>query len=320
MVSPSSEFGQYLAVKGESSEHIRDIYHRAVMENASMYKVYGIKQGKKGKIRQIEEPVPELKRMQRLLVPLFEQYFPFAPNCTAKRGSSARANAEAHQGATHILTIDIKKCYPSIKGQHIFQAIDVFVNSHVSKVIMCDAVRMGLFIPRGKVEGHLSTGAPTSPILCNVALTILDMLVLEMLETEYPGKYTYTRYLDDLVISTAEPQRDWEIKGKVENIIRRGGFRPHPQKSKWQTNNKKDPCIVTGVRIDQKNVVPRKFRRIVRARLQNLAKAGQDLDAETRGCLAYIKSVDPERYDSLLEYFERRKSYVAAQRECTGTE
>ena len=64
------------------------------------YKCYSIKQ--KGKLRQIEEPLPMLMMLQRaILIEL--RNLPLHSSCVARPGMSIRDNAKLHEGARHLL-------------------------------------------------------------------------------------------------------------------------------------------------------------------------------------------------------------------------
>ena len=70
-----------------------------------------------------------------------------------------------------------------------------------------------------------------------------------------------------------------------------------------------DKLIVTGVRVGRGSKVPRDFKRKLRSKLQNLARTGESLDPEAKGCLAYVKSIDEEEYGQFMSYYERRRQY-----------
>jgi retron-type reverse transcriptase len=277
------------------------------------YKIYSISQGKGKKLRTIEEPIEDLKKIQKSLVSIFFEY-QLSPFCTSVRGSSAVQNAERHIGAKHILKIDIKSCYPSITKDLILNSLNE--NTGTMSLTLEELRRILPFclIKRRKDDVYiLPTGSPASPILCNIALTPLDWQIANMLSQQYGDKYIYSRYLDDMVISTKDSKRDWDIKLQVEKLIRDIGLKPHSKKSRWM-DARDDSMIVTGVRVGEKKTVPRTFWRNMRSRLQHIAADNRPLDAETRGCLSYIRSVDEEKYFSLLEYFKRRQQYAERQR------
>lgn len=271
----------------------------------SQYKIYFIRQGKKGKKRRIEEPVEWLMETQRKLVSFFDEY-PLLNNCTARKGMGIRDNAAAHADAKYVLRIDISKCYPSVTRDLVMNGIRLIEQEEWRYV----ARRLANFCFIHKNNNLvLPTGSPTSPILCNIALTPIDIEV-ERVAREFG--YTYTRYIDDLHLSTTQSNRHWNLIERIEQIITSHGLKVNKRKTRWYTVGPNDKVIITGVRIKEGCSVPRQFVRMVRARLQNLAKDRQNIDSETMGCLAYIKSIDPERHNSLLEYYDRRLNYVPA--------
>ena len=272
-----------------------------------LYNVYTIRQGRKGKKRQIEEPIPELKKIQQSIIPLYEQ-FPLHSACMSRKGRNILDNAKAHKGFKHILRMDIKSCYQSIHRYHINNALNHLIHSRMTHetTIMLECLNFCFYGNYSEVM-ILPTGAPTSPILCNIALTLVDIDITLLLK----GKgYTYTRYMDDLHISTKNTERQWNLIDEVTSILNTHDLTVNKKKTRWMTNSPDEKIIVTGVNIGNGSNLPRDFRRMLRVKLHNLAQNREDLDAETQGCLAYVKSIDEPRYHQFLEYFERRKEHV----------
>jgi hypothetical protein len=83
-IQTSNLLPELVRESGLNAEVICEIYSDA----SQAYKIYDIRQGKRGKKRTIQEPDPELKRIQKALIPIFERY-QLSPFCTAIRGSSA---------------------------------------------------------------------------------------------------------------------------------------------------------------------------------------------------------------------------------------
>lgn len=270
-------------------------------ENIDLYKVFPIKQ--KGKTRVIEEPIKILKIIQQSLIPLFSK-ITLHPSCMAKKGKSILDNANQHMGAENLLKVDIRKCYPSITIQHLVRSLTLIDSDLLEDLEMLSHL---CFIQKDD-KLVLPTGAPTSPILCNIALYALD---LEIEKVAMEHGYTYTRYIDDMIFSNQDKERHWNLKTEVEKIVKSYNLMPNFKKSKWARPT--DKMVVTGVRLNGKSRVPKDFSRLLRAKLQNLAKEKKDIDQETRGCLAYVQSIDPDKYDDFMKYYERRVNYGQKQ-------
>ena len=282
------------------------------MEDSDLYRVYMVRQGKKFKQRLIQQPNENLMQFQKNLVKFFELY-PLLDCCFSKKGMSIKDNADAHSKAKYVLRVDIKNCYPSITRYHIEQGLNL-----VDEIYFRSASYRLLdycLYDDGR-DMILPTGSPTSPILCNIALTPLDLQIQELAE-QYG--YTYTRYMDDLHLSTTNNKRHWDLINQIKQLIKDYNLQVNNKKSQWYTVNNNDKVIITGVRVKNGCTAPRSFVRTVRARLQNLAKDKLPIDKETQGCLSYIYSIDPERYNSLLQYYDRRLNYEPTQRECLNS-
>ncbi|GLK47185.1 RNA-directed DNA polymerase [Brevundimonas intermedia] len=81
--------------------------------------------------------------------------------------------------------------------------------------------------------GSLPQGAPTSPMLANLAVRDLDERITTIADTY---GLTYTRYADDIALSTASKAFDrdqaTEVIGKVMYELDRQGLKPHVTKTR----------------------------------------------------------------------------------------
>lgn len=275
----------------------------ALKIQSNNYKFYSIPKPD-GKKRFIEEPVGDLKRVQRALNHLFSEY-PFHPACKSICGESIKTNAQPHQQSTFVLKVDISNCYPSTTFPMISQGI---IQNPNHKWVLEAMKALPFCLIQGKNgELVLPTGAPTSPALCNIALSPLDYKVSALCENL---GYTYTRYIDDMHISTTKGKRDWELIDQVKELIESIGYRCNAKKSKWYTVDQRDNVIVTGLRIGKQNKVPRKLRRKIRAILNEQANLQQPLDDIASGYLAFVKGISREEYNNFIQYYQRRINYA----------
>lgn len=265
------------------------------------YNIYRIKQGKK--LREIEEPVEALMAVQRALIPMLAS-FKFEPSCISRPGGSIQMNADVHEGATQILRMDIKSCYPSITRDHIQRG---FISKNIPLSSELDSVLDLCLIPKGTSykdrQYVLPTGAPTSPLLCNIALTPLDIKFNRVAKDR---GLKYTRYFDDMIFSTTG-ERDKDLYDCVEACLKQENLKLNKKKSGWRRLHR-DSLIITGVSISSRYRLQRDRRRLLRSKLQNLAHQGvTELDEETRGYLAYVQAIDQALYEKMMNYFLRRQ-------------
>jgi hypothetical protein len=267
----------------------------------SCYKRYHIKQGTKR--RQIEEPNSDLKALQQAVLPYLNT-FPFLECCTATVGKGALHNADKHQKSKWILKVDLKNCYQSITKQHL----EVALNEYPELRKLLDICICTNYYYCTEV---LPTGAPTSPTLCNIALTAIDKELIPLAK-EY--NLVYTRYLDDMIFSTdLWTYPDKGIYSRVVEIIETYEYQINRRKSRWFRKHC-DPMIVTGISVNEHKGIPQEMKRSLRSQLFKAAINQLDLNSHILGQLGYVKNVDKYSYDKLMAYYESRKTrYTSPQ-------
>lgn len=289
----------------------RDLYNR--------YKIPKMKDGQLTGWRIIEEPVPELKKVQRELIQTFST-FPIHSAAHGVTGTSNTTNAEVHVDSTIIIKLDIKDFFTNTTMRMVEDAIIGMGFNYKERQEYSKMLKYCFVYKSQSIEdlyketrlnyynGHvtrLPQGAPTSPILANIAFYPFDVK-LKMLADEYCLKYT--RYVDDITFSgDFRPQR----------FIQKVMSRVWP----YQINKKKIESLhkayqsqeITGVVVNQKSSVPRKRRKLLKAKLDHLAREGKDLTEEIRGELSYVQSVNKDQYQALVEHYDKRKRFYKEQ-------
>ncbi len=253
----------------------------------SHYKVHRIPK-RDGTMRIIHEPESELKRKQkgilRWLTARGIRPSSYAHGFVTKR--STATHARLHVGRKIVLKVDIKDFFGTTKAGQIVSAL----------------TREGLSSDQAKniswtctLNGVLPQGAPTSPMLANLAVKGMDVR-LAALAKKYDA--TYSRYADDLCFSSDKPDLN-EIIPQVNFVIKQCGYALNRKKTRVMRRGRRQ--IVTGVVINRKVNMPRKLRRNIRAGLHNVKMAlvnNQPFDEKQfeslKGMAAYFQSVSPE--------------------------
>ena len=155
--------------------------------------------------------------------------------------------------------------------------------------------------------GHLPQGAPTSPMLANLAVRDLDA-AFRVLADEYGC--VYSRYADDLVFSTQSLQFDRirarDLVRRVYDAMNAHGLRPHTAKTRICPPGARK--IVLGLLVDGDRVrLSRPFRSRVEIHLHCLKVVGAARHAERRkfdsiwglrrhvdGLVTFAESIDRE--------------------------
>lgn len=231
---------------------------------------------KKGGYRNIESPAPELKRVQRCFcLYLNAGYNRLKPECVhgfvSGKGKMTRtlgifSNALPHTGKKFVLNIDIKDFFESISAAWIKAKLmsHLQLNDHMASVItqLCT------------YKKHLPAGAPSSPILSNIYCLQMDY---DLIRFSSIHGLTFSRYADDLTFSSNEIIDD-DIIGNIKSILNLHGFVINKNKLRIKTKDQRQ--TVTGLVVNKKVNVNRRYRKRLRAILHDIKTNGYAIAAQ----------------------------------------
>ena len=163
------------------------------------YKTYEIPK-RNGGVRQINHPSRMLKVVQRWIVRFLARRLEVHPSATAySRGSSIRKNAEYHKNSNFTLRVDFKDFFPSFEASGIAAYLAAVSRERELDLSQQDVEFIARICSR---HGRLTIGAPSSPILTNLLMYQFDHAMSTYCSN---SKQIYTRYADDIFISTNIP-------------------------------------------------------------------------------------------------------------------
>ena len=305
-------FHRILDLSPFSKRELHDLIYTA----PKRYETHNIEKRHGRGQREISQPAAEVKFLQRLLLEHELQDVPIHDAAIAYRpGKSIKEHAEPHAPNKYLMKLDFKDFFPSLTAERINKVLSRVKNYSEAEFFIVSQV---LCKKRNDGRGlALSVGAPSSPSVSNFVMFEFDRLVSEWCNTE--GAH-YTRYADDLAISTNVPKLlDACYNYVVETI--EGIFPGELTLNESKTTNvsKKNRRFLTGLILsnDGKVSVGRDKKRMIRAQLHAVSQ-GQWAGgcSSLRGELAFVRSVDPEFVDSLLARYGYKKiSHVVSAAE-----
>lgn len=186
----------------------------------------------RNKSRLVEEPKPELKRVQKRIEELLKRIeLPNYIHGPAK-GRSYVSNAKAHINNVVVRTLDIKEYFPSTRSKRIYWFFH--------KRMKCSSDVAGILTRLSSYKEHLPTGSPLSPLLSYFAHIDMWEEINEIVEL---ADCTLTIYVDDVTISGNRVTGEliWQIKKKFHSC----GLRSNNKKEKFYIGKKARE--VTGV-------------------------------------------------------------------------
>lgn len=186
----------------------------------------------RGKEREFDIPKHHfqhiLKRLHRLLVEL-KLFHKSAFGGIKKR--SPQKSARRHCGKRFQFTRDIKNCFPSISPQMLEREL------HATGFRSDTSEFLSLLLT---VRGRVPQGATTSMDAINLFFRRIDEEIF--LLCQHSG-FTYTRYVDDCVISGTDENMGKYLIGRIEKILEDSGLTINRTKSKNTFTNSRRQTV-----------------------------------------------------------------------------
>lgn len=250
-------------ILGLKLSHITYIAH--VLKSENLYKSFEIPK-KSGGQRKILAPNDKLKIIQSSIKKALELIYKPHPAASAfivDRG--ILYNAKRHLKKRYVFNIDLANFYDQI---HFGRIKGLLVN----KPYCLREDTANLIANLCCANGVLPQGAPTSPILSNMIARRMDK---ELSLLAKSNNSQYTRYADDITFSFISDKInsivDFETKlpkNTLLDIISKNGFHINDSKTRLQSN--KERQVVTGLKVNNKINVDRRYVRTTRAMLHSL--------------------------------------------------
>src|SRR3989344_1755738 len=160
-------------------------------------------------------------------------------------------NAAKHKSSLYFFQTDLKDAFPSLDPRRLSGVLCQLLFEAGEYIGSYDEVAEFL----GKycfIEGHgLAQGAPASPVLFELYCRwYIDRQVRDLLDKQRKKGcpyVVYTRYVDDLTISSRHPISKY-LRTEIKRIVRGAGFAVDPNKTTYFLRERHD-VVVTGVRI-----------------------------------------------------------------------
>lgn len=182
---PITSLGAFSVMTGYNPGFVWALANRT----ARYYRVFEIPKGRA--TRRIEAPRIALKLIQKWLSHHFsEKWKPLDEVHGFVPGRSHLTAASVHLRAEWILSIDLENFFPSTPIEQI--------RCSLRKLGYRDGAGLELLANLLSYRGRLSQGAPTSPVVSNIALSEVDCALSDIAKNY---GIRFTRYADDITLS-----------------------------------------------------------------------------------------------------------------------
>ena len=252
-------------------------YHLYIFPRDKAYAKFEIKK-KSGGVRIISAPITPIKIIQSKLNQVLQTVY--EPRLSIHGFTLERSivtNAQLHIKQRYILNIDIQDFFPSInfgRVRGLFLSRPYSCTSEVATVL----AQICCF------ENQLPQGSPSSPIISNMICAKLDSQLQRLAKA---NRCMYSRYADDITFSTSRTRFPIQIakylldddynnriilSRELVEVVEGNGFLINDTKVRLQSKYVRQE--VTGIIVNEKLNVKRKYIRQIRAMLHAWEKYG----------------------------------------------
>lgn len=204
---------------------------------------------RKGGYREIVDPSPELKELQRYISNFLQNTLLLHTHNAAHAYIKKRdilTNANVHKSSKMFLTLDIHNFFGSISKETLknellkLNNIAYFENQKPFLDKLLEPCVLNNVLPQG---------SPTSPLLSNLIMIEFDEKISNM---ALSNRLKYTRYADDLFISGEEINKPEWVKRYVQNQLHNisKDLNLNDEKTKILRPGK---CYLAGIKINKEN-------------------------------------------------------------------
>lgn len=255
-----------------------------IINNRNNHYSYYLIKKKKGGFRRIVAPYKDLKYMQGWIKENILDKIDSTQHATGFiKGKSILDNAKSHENSNVILNLDLSNFFETITEKRvygIFSSLGYSKNLSIEFAKICTAqMSKDKYEAKPKEEQEyfneiynlkesvLVQGAPTSPNLSNLVCRRLDLRLSKLANKL---GISYSRYADDITFSGSG--NNLPSIGILNKIIEDEDFKINWNKvGKYKKGQRQ---IVTGLLIDGKVRVPKKFKKEIYRHLHFCSKYG----------------------------------------------
>lgn len=318
-VAPILSLRHLSLLTGTSYRFLRHVISRS--RKFEPYRHYSVSKRSGGK-RLLSEPQPMLRQVQRWLVDnVLNKVKPHPASHAFAPSSSVIGCARIHCGAKWLVKLDVSDFFESIsevRVYHVFASLGYpnLVSFELSRLCTCTfpvhwqdsryqsdtwhrSYSYGIPSYNDFRVGHLPQGAPSSPMLANLACRDLDA---EIEEVCLALGWTYTRYADDICLSSLEGDRGkiGLLYHQITHLLQRHCLRINPEKFVVSPPGARK--IVLGLLVDgDRPRLLKEYRSALEAHLYYALKFGLEDHAKKRGFMSAL---------SLLQFLQGKVAFA----------
>ena len=283
-------------------------------DTSELYRTFYIPKSSGG-MRRIDTPEEPLMSRLTEIKNTFETTFLTLPhNCahayTAHRSTVTAMKLHQKNNSKWFLKLDMKDFFPSHNLEYIMNTLSQIhpfaplMDMPIVKAQLKSLLKLGL------LNDSLPQGTPLSPFLTNTLMIPYDYAITVMLNTIPNTRFVYTRYADDLLISSGIKFSRTEIEEKIAQILEPAPFNINPEKTRFGSSAGRNWNLGIMLNKDNKLTIGHKqnqrFRAMVFSFLKDLTNNvhWDSMDIMVMlGQISYYEVIQPEYVRTVLNNY-----------------
>ena len=291
----------------------------AVEDKSTFYRSFKIPK-RSGGLRQIDAPNDELKRALYDLKMIFEKKFYMSYHTAAfayVHGRSTIDSVKRHQQnkSRWFLKTDMRHFFPSTSPEFLMKMLCMtfpfcaFVQDDWGNRELLEKALSLCFL-----NGGLPQGTPTSPMLTNALMIPIDHAISKMCH-EYQPHLCYTRYADDILISSEYSFKWTDVQNKLIAILNsfEAPFSLHPDKTRYGSSAGRNWNLGVMLNAENKITIGHEKKKVFKAMVfqfmtddaKGVAWGLEDVQ-HFLGLISYYRMVEKESIDAILATYSAK--------------
>ena len=291
----------------------------AVKDKSTLYRSFKIPK-RSGGLRQIDAPNDELKRALYDLKMIFEKRFYMSYHTAAfayVHGRSTIDSVKRHQQnkSRWFLKTDMRHFFPSTSPEFLMKMLCMtfpfcaFIEDDWGNRELLEKALSLCFL-----NGGLPQGTPTSPMLTNALMIPIDHAISKMCH-EYQPHLCYTRYADDILISSEYSFKWTDVQNKLIAILNsfEAPFSLHPDKTRYGSSAGRNWNLGVMLNAENKITIGHEKKKVFKAMVfqfmtddaKGVAWGLEDVQ-HFLGLISYYRMVEKENIDAILATYSAK--------------
>lgn len=291
----------------------------AVEDKSTLYRSFKIPK-RSGGLRQIDAPNDELKRALYDLKMIFEKKFYMSYHTAAfayVHGRSTIDSVKRHQQnkSRWFLKTDMRHFFPSTSPEFLMKMLCMtfpfcaFIEDDWGNRELLEKALSLCFL-----NGGLPQGTPTSPMLTNALMIPIDHAISKMCH-EYQPHLCYTRYADDILISSEYSFKWTDVQNKLIAILNsfEAPFSLHPDKTRYGSSAGRNWNLGVMLNAENKITIGHEKKKVFKAMVfQFMTDDAKDVSwgledvQHFLGLISYYRMVEKESIDAILATYSAK--------------